>query len=116
MEDGVLWGKTETKFIKLRTIGWGGRNIDAVSLRQPPRKSVDVRGICGRKMEDGSWGIMRKTEAYWPERKKPGRGGGYCSRQLPSASAVVSGHPRHVWAEDGRWKMGNYEEKRRKMA
>ena len=30
---------------------------------------------------------------------------------LPSASADVSGHPRHVWAEDGRWEQGEYEEK-----
>ena len=32
---------------------------------------------------------------------------------LPSASADVRGHPRHVWTEDGRW--GNYEEKTRKI-
>ena len=39
----------------------------------------------------------------------------YCFRQLPSASADVRGHPGHVWTEDGRWEMGNNEEKQRKI-
>ena len=60
MEDVGLWGKKETKFIKFRRIGRAGRNIAASSLRQPQRKSVDVRGICVRKMGDGNWEIMRK--------------------------------------------------------
>ena len=40
----------------------------------------------------------------------------YCFRKLPSASADVRGRPRHVWAEGGRWKMGNYEETQTKLA
>ena len=36
--------------------------------------------------------------------------GKYCFRQLPSASVSVRGNPRHAWADDGRWRMGNNEE------
>ena len=33
-------------------------------------------------------------------------------RQLPAAPADVSGHPRHVWTEDGKWKLVKYAEKK----
>ena len=64
-------------------------------------------------MEDAKlWG---KTGKKWPKWQKPGRDGlnivSVSFRQLQSASADVRGRPRHVWTEDGRWKMGNYEEK-----
>ena len=64
-------------------------------------------------MEEGSIGITR-------ENRKTGLGGGYeggvgryCLRKLPSASAEVRGRPRRAWKEDGRWEMGNYEDKER---
>ena len=41
--------------------------------------------------------------------------GGEAEILLPSASAGVRGHPRHLWAEHGRWKLENYEEKQRKI-
>ena len=34
---------------------------------------------------------------------------------LPSTYVSFRGHPRHVWTEDGRWKLGDYEEKQRKF-
>ena len=34
----------------------------SVSFRQLPRTSAGIRGMFGRKMADGSFGIMRKTE------------------------------------------------------
>ena len=43
-----------------------------------------------------------------------GRSQGGVGEILPlSASVGARGHPMHVWAEDGRWKLGNYEEKQR---
>ena len=41
--------------------------------------------------------------------------GGVGAILLPSASADVRGHTRNVWKEDGRWKLGNYEDKQRKI-
>ena len=84
---GGLLGGTEAKFIKLRTIERGGRNIAAVSLRQPPRKSVDVRGICGRKMEDGK--LRGKQRKNVLNVRNQGGWAKYRFRQLPSASADV---------------------------
>ena len=49
---------------------------------------------------------MAETRAGWAK---------YCIRQVPPSSADVRGHPRHVWGEDGRWKMGNYEEKQNEI-
>ena len=53
----------------------------------------------------GSLKLRGETEGNAPKWKKPGRGGRSIAsvsfRQLPSASADVRGHPRHVWAEDG---------------
>ena len=48
---------------------------------------------------------MEETGAGWGE---------YCFRQLPSAPAEVRGHPLHLWTEDGRWKLWNYEGKKEK--
>ena len=33
----------------------------------------------------------------------------------PSASVRFRGHPRYLWAEDGRWKLWNYEGKQRNI-
>ena len=62
---------------------------------------------------------MRKTEENGLNGRKEGWAGVNIApvsfRQLPSASADFLGHPRHVWTEDGRWKLGNYEGKQRKI-
>ena len=80
---------------------------------------MDTRGMRGRKMEEGSWEIMRKNRENCHKWKKLGMGVSNIAsvgfRQRPSASADVRGHPRHVWAEDGGWKLRNYEEKQRKI-
>ena len=34
----------------------------SASFRQLPRTSVDIRGMCARKLEDGRWGIMKKNK------------------------------------------------------
>ena len=81
MEDGKLCGKTDKNGINGRNQGGVG-DIDSVSLSQLPRTPGDVRGMCGRKMEDGSWEIMRKTQKNLPKWKKIGRGG----RNISSAS------------------------------
>ena len=57
-----------------RTCGGAG-NIDSVSFRQLPRKSVDIRGICGRKTVDGSGEFFRKTQKIWHKWQKLGRCG-----------------------------------------
>ena len=42
----------QRKFSKFQKLGRGGRHIASVGFRQLPGASVDVRGMCGRKMED----------------------------------------------------------------
>ena len=41
--------------------------------------------------------------------------GGVGEISLPSASADVRGHPRHVWTGDGRWEVGNNEGEQKKI-
>ena len=69
------------------------------SSRPHPQASADIRGMCGRRMEDGICEIMRKNREKRHKWHKLGRGG----RNIASVS--IRGHPRHVWTEDGRWKM-----------
>ena len=98
-EDG-RWGQVEYEEKqknrpKWKTPGRDARNIASVSLRQPPWTSVDIRGMYGRKMEDGCREIMRKTVKTWPKWKQPGRDGPNiataCFRQLPLTSVDIRG-------------------------
>ena len=55
--DGGRWGVmriNREKSIKWQKLGMGGRNIASVSFCQLPWAPVDIRGMCGRKMGDGS--------------------------------------------------------------
>ena len=101
---------------KQRKIGLNGRNQGGMGEILLPSASVSFRGRpwTSAACVDGRWKmeavkLWGKTEKNWPKWRKLGRGG----RNI--AAVRFRGHPRHVWTEDGRWKMGNYEEKQRKF-
>ena len=90
MRDGKYDEKKESEIGHRRqNQGRGWRNIDSVSLRQPPRTSVDARDMCGQETEDGQCEIMRgrRKSEYMAEARA--RLAKYCFCQPPSASAEV---------------------------
>ena len=77
-------------------------------FRQLPRTSVDIRGMCVRKMEDEIRYIMRNSAENFPKSPKLGQGGQNIAsvsfRQLPRASADIRGmFGRQM--KDGIWKL-----------
>ena len=102
----VNYEEKQTKWPKWKKPGWGGRNIASVSFLQLPRTSVDIRDICGRKTEERSCEIMRKTEENRPEWEIIGRDGRNIAavsfRQLPRASVDIRDMGGKK-AEDGSW-------------
>ena len=71
------------------------RPSTSVSFRQHPRASVDIRGMCGRKMKDGSCKITTKTAKKFHKCKTLGRGGQNIApvsfRQRPRTSVYIRG-------------------------
>ena len=55
---GELLGRIGRNRRKLAEIGRIGRDMASVRFRQPPLTPVDIRDMCGWKMEDG--GLLGK--------------------------------------------------------
>ena len=115
-----LSGETVKNPPKWQKLGRGGENIAALSFRQLPLASADVRGHPRHvRTEDVRWEMenyegkhrnipyMAETRAGWKT---------YCFRQLPRTSVDIRGRQ---WTSaacvDRRWKLGNYEGKQRKI-
>ena len=113
MGGGGLWGiisKAGGGFSNSQNLGRTGQNIAAVSFRQLPWASVDIRGLRGRKMTDGRFWNYYGGDINPPKWQKIGRNGrnitavSFCGRQWAPV-AFLGG----IWKkEDGEllWKRG----------
>ena len=82
------------KCLKWGKLGRGGGIIASFGIRHHPRTSVDIRDVCGRKMESTEvLGADRKSHK-WHEQGR--------NEEIIGAVSF-RGHPRCAWVEDGRW-------------
>ena len=101
-EDGSweITRRQTAKSPKRKKLGRNGEIISSVCCRKTPWTSVQVRDVCGRKMEAGE--LLGKTEKC-PKWQPPGRGGGITD------PVSLRGHPwESAMCVGGRWKLWNY--------